>query len=144
MAPMARPSMPSPPATRAAPRATACLGWASSATGRPKAEPTICATSGMRDEPPTSSTRSISAGSTPAEATARRRLAMLSSSEGRIIPSSSDRVSRTSVFSPGSTTGIDTWVSEDSASLASMHSLRSRVIDRRVTGSSSSSASMAP
>src|SRR5215207_2016137 len=78
VAPMARASAPPPPATRAAPRATACLGWASSATGRPNAEATSCATSGTRDDPPTRRTRSTCAAVTSAEATARRSEAMLS------------------------------------------------------------------
>ena len=45
-----------PLAIQAAPRATACLGCASTATGRPSSAPTSWATIGIRDEPPTSST----------------------------------------------------------------------------------------
>ena len=45
-----------PLASQAAPSATACLGWASTATGRPSSAPTSWATIGIRDEPPTSST----------------------------------------------------------------------------------------
>src|SRR6266545_3180604 len=41
-----------PLASQAAPRATACFGWASTATGRPSSAPTSCATIGIRDEPP--------------------------------------------------------------------------------------------
>ena len=50
------------PDSRAAPSATACLGWTSMATGRPSADISICPTSGMRDEPPTSSTDRSSSG----------------------------------------------------------------------------------
>ena len=51
-------------ASRAAPRATTCFGWASTTVGRPKASDTICATSGIREEPPTRSTADSSRGGT--------------------------------------------------------------------------------
>ena len=56
-----------PDARRAAPSATVCLGWASTDTGRPSAALTISATSGMRDEPPASTTALRSPAVTPAE-----------------------------------------------------------------------------
>ena len=48
--------------------ATACLGSASTATGRPSSAETIWATSGIRDEPPTSSTECRSSGVRPGRA----------------------------------------------------------------------------
>ncbi len=127
----------------AAPKGMASLGWASMAMGRPSSAPTIWATSGMRDEPPTSSTAPMSSAATPADRMARRRATIVSAIAGRIIASNSDRVSRTSVCSPGSSTGIDTSVSDDSASLASMHSWRSRATAAWAAGSSGSSRSSA-
>ena len=52
----------------------------------------------------------------------------------RSIASSSGRVMRTSVCSPGSATGIDASVSTDSASLASTQSWRSRAIPASTGG----------
>ena len=49
----------------AAPKAMASLGWASMAMGRPSSAPTIWATSGMRDEPPTSRTALMSSDVAP-------------------------------------------------------------------------------
>src|SRR5258708_25155515 len=43
-------------ATAAAPSATAYFGWVSTTVGLPSASVTILATSGIREEPPTSST----------------------------------------------------------------------------------------
>src|SRR5690625_4203392 len=40
----------------AEPMATACLGWASKATGRPNVDESSSATVGIRDEPPTNNT----------------------------------------------------------------------------------------
>ena len=51
----------------AAPSATSCFGWLSSASGRPNAADSISLTSGIRDEPPTSTMADRSPGSTPAE-----------------------------------------------------------------------------
>ncbi len=127
----------------AAPKEIASLGWASMAIGRPSSAPTIWATSGMRDDPPTSSTALMSSSFTPADRMARRRATMVSEMAGRIIASNSERVSRTSVCRPGSSTGIDTSVSLESASLASMHSWRSRATAAWAAGSSGSSASRA-
>ena len=125
----------------AAPKAMASFGWASMAMGRPSSAATIWATSGMRDEPPTSRTALISSFDTRAERMARRRATMVSEMAGRIIASNSARVRRTSVCSPGSSTGIDTSVSLDSASLASMHSCRRRATAACAAGSSGSSRS---
>src|SRR5581483_11399022 len=47
----------------AAPRATAYFGWVSTTTGRPISSETISATSGIRDDPPTSRTALSSSGS---------------------------------------------------------------------------------
>ena len=122
----------------AAPKAMASLGWASMAMGRPSSAPTIWATSGMRDEPPTSRTALMSSDVTPAVRMARRRATIVSEIAGRIIASNSARVSLTSVCRPGSSTGIDTSVSDESASLASMHSWRSRATAAWAVGSSGS------
>ena len=127
----------------AAPVHTAYLGWASTATGRPKADDTSSATSGVRDEPPTSSTAVMPWGSTSADRRARFMAVIESVSAGRTIASYSDRVRRTSVCRPGSSTGIDTSVSLESASLASTHSWRSRATAAWAAGSSGSSSSRA-
>jgi hypothetical protein len=97
----------------------------------------------MRDEPPTSRTALISSDVTPAVRMARRRATIVSEIAGRIIASNSARVSLTSVCRPGSSTGIDTSVSDESASLASMHSWRSRATAAWAVGSSGSRRSSA-
>src|SRR3954463_2686603 len=75
-------------ASRAAPRATACLGCAPTTVGRPKASETIWATSGIRDEPPTSSTAASVAVSTCAARTTRSRVPIVDSIGARIMRSS--------------------------------------------------------
>ena len=110
----------------AAPFAIAFFGSASTATGRASPSDTSCATSGIRDEPPTSSTAESSPGLHPAERTAVRSASTVSSTCGRIIDSNSLRCSRTEPPPAGRSTGIDTSVSADSASLASVHSRRTR------------------
>ena len=112
----------------AAPRATACLGWASTATGRPSSAPTSWATSGMRDEPPTSSTAPMSsavdarradapgAGRRPSRASGGRIIGLeLGAGEPHL------GLQRRAA-APGSSPRCPT----DSASLASTHSWRSR------------------
>ena len=79
----------------AAPFAIAFFGSASTATGRPSCSDTIWATSGIRDEPPTSSTAVSWSAPTPAEAMARRSALTVSSTCGWIIASNSLRCSRT-------------------------------------------------
>ena len=77
-------------AWRAAPSAIECFGSVSTATGRPSAEVTSCATSGMRLEPPTRTTALRSDGCSPAVRNARGVVAVtVSSSVGRSIASSS-------------------------------------------------------
>ncbi len=78
-----------------------------------------------------------------AAASARCMAAIDNSSVGRMARSSSTRVSRTSVWMPGSSTGIVASVSVDSASFASTQSRRSRVSAAIVAGSSTSRASRA-
>ena len=107
--------------TRGAERPIACFGSVSSATGRPSADVTSCATSGMRLEPPTSTTALRSEGCSPAVRSARVVAATVSSIAGRSIASSSARVSRTSVCRPGSSTGTIVCVSTESASFAAVH-----------------------
>ncbi len=127
----------------AAPKEMASFGWASMAMGRPSSAATICATSGMRDEPPTSSTALMSSSATLAERMARRSAVIVSLTAGRTMLSNSLRVRRTSVCRLGSSTGIDTSVSLESASLASMHSWRRRAMAASAEASSGSSWSRA-
>ena len=122
----------------AAPLAMAFLGSASTATGRPSCSETSCATSGIRDEPPTSSTVVSCSGSQPADRTAVRSAVTVSSTCGRIIDSNSLRCRRTEPRAAGISTGIDTSVSAESASLASVQSRRSRATADRTAGSVSS------
>ena len=119
-------SVASRPASAAAPLQIANFGWASRATGRPVVSRRISPISGIRDVPPTSRIRLTSAIERPALATARSSASTVSRIRGRIIASSSARVRRTSVWSPGTETGIDVSVSVDRASLARRHSSRSR------------------
>ena len=72
-----------------------CLGWLSSASGRPNAADSSSLTSGIRDEPPTSTIADSPAGSTPAESSTRRIAATVSPIAGRSMSSNSPRVSRT-------------------------------------------------
>ncbi len=125
----------------AAPRAIVVLGSASTTTGQPSRADTSWDTSGTREEPPTSSTAPRSALFKPAESIARDSESTVSSRAGRIMSSNSLRTSRTWALTPGSSTGMDTSVSEDSASLASMHSRRRRAKPPSTFGSSMSSAS---
>ena len=133
-----------PLASHAAPSATACFGWASTATGRSTSELTSWATIGIRDEPPTSSTECSSSGVHPADRMARFNASTEPYRAGRTMASSSDRVRRTSVTRFGSSTGIDVSVSDDSASLAWTHSSRSRATAATAAGSSSLSSDSLP
>ena len=112
-------------AMSAAPSATECFGWASAATGTRRRSATIWLTSGIRDEPPTRRTEWRSDGETLAAASARPSASTLEVMPGRSMSSNSARVRRTSVCTFGRATAIDTAVSVDSASLASMQSRRS-------------------
>jgi hypothetical protein len=80
---------------KAAPMEMASLGRASVATGRPNSEAINDSTSGNRDDPPTSNTAERSATVIDAESMARRKATMVSSRAGRIMASSSARVSCT-------------------------------------------------
>ncbi len=71
---------------------------------------------------------------------ARRVASSESLNVGRISPSSSERVRRTSVWRPGNETGMSASVSADSASFASTQSVRSRDMAATVPGSSGSSS----
>ena len=122
-------------ATNAAPSAIECFGCASTAIGRPVDSRTISATSGMRDDPPTSRMRSTPSKPRPALLTARPSAAIVSVIRGRIISSNSSRVRRISVWRPGRTTWIVVSVSDESASLARRHSSRSRAMAARTAGS---------
>ena len=124
----------------AAPSATSCFGWLSSASGRPNAADSISLTSGIRDEPPTSTMADRSPGSTPAESSTRRVADTVSPIAGRSMSSNSPRVSRTEVVIPGSATGTTVSTLNDSTSLASTQSRRSRASPVAVAGSRSSSA----
>ena len=130
--------------TSAAPVAIANFGWASSATGRPVPARTISATTGIRDVPPTSSTRLTCSMVMPADATARSSARTVSATRGRTIFSNSSRVSRTSVCTPGSATGIVVSLSFDSASFARRHSTRSRAWPGSVLGSVRSAPDTSP
>ena len=122
----------------AAPSATSCLGWLSMASGRPKAADSISLTSGIRDDPPTSTIADRSPGSTPAGSSTRRVAATVSAIAGRSMSSNSARLSRTDVLIPGSATGTTVSVLNDSTSLASTQSRRSRASPTVVAGSVSS------
>ena len=113
-------------ARMAAPRATAYLGCASTRVGRSIAAVIICATSGIREEPPTSSTALRSAGSTCADRSVRVSAPIVDSICARIMSSNSPRVSRTAKCRFGRNTGIVASVSIDSASFARIASCRSR------------------
>ena len=69
-------------ARAAAPSATACTGCTPSSSGRPNSRVTVSMTSGMRDEPPMSSTASTSAAVSPADRTARDRASTVDSTLG--------------------------------------------------------------
>src|SRR6266545_2731985 len=100
----------------AAPRLTAYFGCASTATRAPSSVRRSWATSGIRLDPPTSSTPCSACGSTPA------------------------RLSVTCRVRPGSSTGIVASVSADSASFASTTDSRNWASPAAVAGSVSSSA----
>ncbi|HEY7812070.1 MAG TPA: hypothetical protein VIC62_02460 [Nakamurella sp.] len=92
---------PSPPVARwkaviAAPSAMECLGCASTATGTRNVCPTSWPTRGIRDEPPTSSTARSCSDGTPADRSTRSNASMLTRTDGSIMASSSDRLSRAS------------------------------------------------
>ena len=97
---------PSSAARVAAPSATAYLGCASTRVGRLSAAVIICATSGIREEPPTSSTALRSVGSTCAERSVRVSAPMVDSIWARIMSSNSPRVRRTSKCRLGRNTGM--------------------------------------
>lgn len=80
----------------AAPNAIECLGWASTATGTPSICPMSRPTSGIRDDPPTSRTAVSCSGRTPADRNPRSSASMLTRTDGSIIASNCDRLSRTS------------------------------------------------
>ena len=104
----------------------------------------ICATSGIREDPPTSSTALRSAGSTRAERSVRVSAPIVDSICARIMSSNSPRVSRTSKCRFGRNTGMAASVSTDSASLAAMQSWRSRASAMPVCGLLRSSSLSAP
>ena len=113
-------------------------GSASTLTGRPNDSASSVRTNGMRDEPPTSSTREMSALSRPAVRTARSSACTVSARRKRIIDSSSRRVTTTSRLPRGVATGTTVSVSADRRSLARRQSARSRESIARLTGSSAS------
>ena len=122
----------------AAPSATSCLGWLSSASGRPNAAESISLTSGIRDEPPTSTIAATSAAPTPDASSTRRIAETVSAIAGRSMSSNSPRVSRTDRVIPGSATGTTVSTLKESTSLASTQSRRSRASAVAVAGSVSS------
>ena len=124
----------------AAPSATSCLGWLSSASGRPNAAESISLTSGIRDEPPTSTIAATSAAPTPDASSTRRIAETVSAIAGRSMSSNSPRVSRTDRVIPGSATGTTVSTLKESTSLASTQSRRSRASAVAVAGSVSSRA----
>ena len=123
----------------AAPIATSCFGWLSSASGRRKAADSISLTSGIRDDPPTSTIADTSAALTPAESSTRCMAATVSSIAGRNMSSNSPRVSRTDRLTPGSATATTVSTLNDSTSFASTQSRRRRASAVAVAGSASSS-----
>ena len=126
--------------TRTDPSATSCFGWLSSASGRPNAADSISLTSGIRDEPPTSTMRRRSPGSTPADSSARRIAATVSPIAGRIMSRTRRGSAAPTVVIPGSATGTTVSTLNDSASLASTQSRRSRASPVAVAGSRSGRA----
>ena len=137
-------AVPNSAARVAAPRATAYLGCASTRVGRFSAAVIIWATSGIREDPPTSSTALRSAGSTRAERSVRVSAPIVDSICARIMSSNSPRVSRMSKCRFGRNTGMAASVSTDSASLAAMQSCRSRARAMPVCGLLRSSSLSAP
>jgi hypothetical protein len=127
-------------ATKAAPSAIESFGCVATATGRPVDSRTISATSGIRDDPPTSRMPSRSPNSSPALCAARPSAATLSLIRGRINSSKSCRVRRISVSKPGSATWIEASVSVERASFARRHSSRKRSSAATVAGSCESTA----
>ena len=81
-------------ACTAAPSATTSSGFSSLCGVRPNSSATSRRTSGMRVEPPTSTTSSICDGSSPASASAWRHGSSVRSTIGRISASNSARVMR--------------------------------------------------
>ena len=124
---------------RAAPIATLCAGCGSTVAGTCSSAEIIWRTSGMREDPPVSRIVRTSIGLTPAARSARWVAAIVSASAGAIMPSSSERLSRTRMCRPGSATGMCVSVSSESASLASTQSRRSRASAAVTTSSSGSS-----
>ncbi len=128
-------------AVRAAPRAIDDFGSASMAVGRSSCSESRCVTSGMREDPPMRRIDSSCAGSSPAASRASCSASIVCAMELSIIASNSPRVSRTLDRPAGTRTGITTSESNDSASLASMHSRRSWDSAMRVSGEPSCSTS---
>ena len=114
-------------AARAAPSAMDDFGSGSIASGRSKSSDSRCATRGMREEPPTRRNATTCSTPMPARSRASSRASSVRSRACSIIPSNSERVSRTVVLHGGTRTGTATSESKDSDSFASMHSLRSWV-----------------
>ncbi len=120
------------------------FGSASTLTGRPIDSLTIWATIGIRDVPPTSNTLLTSSVEMPAEAIVRCSAFTVSATRGRTICSSSSRVSRTSVCTPGNDTAMVASVSFDSASLARRQSSRNRAWPATTCGSEPSADDTSP
>ncbi len=99
---------------------------------------------GIRDDPPTSSTLSMSSALSPAEAIVRCKALTVSATRGRTICSSSSRVSRTSVCTPGIDTEMVASVSVDNVSFAERHSSRRRAWPARTSASELSAPEMRP
>ena len=131
-------------AAMAAPRATAYNGSISAATTWPYRSRSSRATSGMRDEPPTSSNADRSTDRTPAAASAWSSAVKLSSIRGRIIVSNSGRVSDTVECAPGNITGMRASLSVLSSSFASTHDRRSWSSEPATSGSSAASSGNLP
>ena len=104
----------------AAPLAIAFFGSASTATGRPSCSETSCATSGIRDEPPTSRTAVSCVGGQPGggDGAAQRGDGLLERRADQLLELAAVQPHR--ARGAGQQTGTDASVSELSASLASV------------------------
>ena len=109
----------------AAPEATTSFESKSLSTGRPRCPATISATSGIRDPPPDRMTPARSLGVMPAAAIARSTACSVSVMYGRNAVSSSSRVTRTEVSSPGMTTLTEASLLVDNSCLAAVQADRS-------------------
>src|SRR5436305_74311 len=103
----------------AAPRLTAYVGCASTATRAPSSERNSWDTNGIRLDPPTSSTPCNASGRAPARFTICPKSWTVLRICGRISDSRWVRLMVTCPASPGSSTGIVASTSADSASFAS-------------------------